>query len=42
MTVCIYDSEYREYDSNQIINVDKTVQKLRKAEELLEEVQENE
>ncbi len=40
MTVCIYSGKYRECDSNHIINVDKTIQKLRKAEILLESVKE--
>lgn len=41
MTVCVYDGQYRECDSHQIIDVEKTVRLLRKAEALLEAVNEN-
>ena len=41
MTVCIYDGEYRQCDNNQIIDVNKTIQRLRKAESLFEAVSEN-
>jgi len=40
MTVSIYDGEYREH-SNGLINIDKTVSRLRKAGELLGGVREN-
>jgi hypothetical protein len=35
MTVCIHDGEYRYTDSNGIINIEKTITLLRKAESLL-------
>lgn len=40
MTVCIYDGEYREC-SNGIIDIDKTISRLRNAEALLKAVREN-
>ena len=40
MTVCIYDGEYRITDGNGVINFDRTLKRLKKAEELLKSVDE--
>jgi len=38
MTVCIHDGEYRVFDINRVVDIEKTVQRIRKAETLLEAV----
>ena len=41
MTVCVYVGEYRVTDNNKVIDIDKTVSRLKKAENLLESVKQN-